>query len=234
MNKSDLLTMLVTKENLSETQAARIVDLISYGASNALNMGEGDVPDSLRYKVLKAAKGRCMLCGATSHERLLNICHVKPVSRGGETIYENLQVLCDKCSASRSDKDDSDFRPGADEEFNKDCVFCAASKENILIENDYAFAILDKYPITEGHTLIMPKRHFASYFDSVQVEHEAIYELLRIREKQLLENDSLIKGFDIGVNVGEIAGQKVFHCHIHMIPRRIKDNPKWGDRSNSE
>ena len=104
MNRSDLMKMLVAKEHLSEAQAARIVDLISDGSGDALKMGEGDVSDSLRYKVLKAAKGRCMLCGATSHERLLNICHVKPVSRGGETIYENLQVLCDRCSSSRSDR----------------------------------------------------------------------------------------------------------------------------------
>ncbi len=234
MNKSDLMKMLMTKENLSEAQAARIVDLISDRVDNSVKTGEGDVPDSLRYKVLKAAKGRCMLCGARSHERLLNICHIKPVSGGGKTIYENLQVLCDKCSASRPDTDDSDFRPGADEGLNTDCIFCAASKENILIENAYAIAIPDKYPITQGHTLIIPKRHFASYFDSIQVEHDAIYELLKIREKQLLENDPLITGFDIGVNVGEVAGQKVFHCHIHMIPRREKDSPKWGERSKSK
>jgi ATP adenylyltransferase len=234
MNKSDLMKMLMTKENLSEAQASRIVDLISDSPGDALKTGEGDVPDSLRYKVLKAARGRCMLCGATSHERLLNICHIKPPSRGGETIYENLQVLCDKCSSSRSDMDDSDFRPGADEGFNKDCIFCAASEENILIENDHAFAILDKYPSTEGHTLIIPKRHFASYFDSIQVEHDAIYELLKIREKQLLEKDPLISGFDIGVNVGEDAGQKVFHCHIHLIPRRKGDTPKWGERSQTK
>jgi diadenosine tetraphosphate (Ap4A) HIT family hydrolase len=225
------MKMLITKESLSDTQAARIVDLISDRSGDALKTGEKDVPDPLRYKVLKAAKGRCMLCGATSHERLLTICHIKPVSRGGETIYENLQVLCDKCSTSRSDKDDSDFRPGANEEFSHDCIFCAASRENILIENDHAFAILDKYPTTEGHTLIIPKRHFSSYFDSIQVEHDSIYELLKIREKQLLENDPLITGFDIGVNVGEIAGQKVFHCHIHLIPRRKGDSPKWGQRS---
>jgi diadenosine tetraphosphate (Ap4A) HIT family hydrolase len=234
MDKSDLMKMLVTKENLSEAQAARIVDLISDRSGDALKTGEGDVSSSLRYKVLTAAKGRCMLCGATSSERLLNICHIKPVSRGGETIYENLQVLCDKCSTSRPEKEDSDFRPGADEGFNNDCIFCAASKENLLIENDYAFAIPDKYPSTEGHTLIIPKRHFASYFDSIQVEHDAIYELLKIREKQLLENDPLITGFDIGVNVGENAGQKVFHCHVHLIPRRKGDSPKWGERSKSK
>jgi diadenosine tetraphosphate (Ap4A) HIT family hydrolase len=234
MNKSDLMKMLVTKEGLSEAQAARIVDLISDRSGDALKMGEGDVSSSLRYKVLTAAKGRCMLCGATSSERLLNICHIKPVSRGGETIYENLQVLCEKCSTSRPEKEDSDFRPGADEGFNNDCIFCAASKENLLTENDYAFAIPDKYPSTEGHTLIIPKRHFASYFDSIQVEHDAIYELLKIREKQLLENDPLITGFDIGVNVGENAGQKVFHCHVHLIPRRKGDSPKWGERSKSK
>jgi diadenosine tetraphosphate (Ap4A) HIT family hydrolase len=233
MNKSDLMKMLVTKEGLGEAQAARIVDLISDRSSDALKTGEDDVPASLRYKVLKAAKGRCMLCGATSNERLLNICHIKPVSRGGETIYENLQVLCDKCSTSRSDVDDSDFRPGADERFNNDCIFCAASNENKLIENDYAFAIPDKYPITEGHTLIIPKRHFASYFDSIQAEHDAIYELLKVREKQLLENDPLITGFDIGVNVGEVAGQKIFHCHIHLIPRKKGDSPQWGERNKS-
>jgi ATP adenylyltransferase len=234
MNKSDLMKMLVEKENLSEAQAARIVDLISDGSGDPLKEGEGDVPDSLRYKVLKAAKGRCMLCGATSHERLLNICHIRPVSRGGETIYENLQVLCEKCSTSRSDADDSDFRPGGDEGFKSDCIFCAASKEKILIENDYAFAIPDKYPITEGHTLIIPKRHFASYFDSIQVEHDAIYGLLKMLEKQLLEKDPVITGFDIGVNVGEVAGQKVFHCHIHLIPRRKGDSPSWGERSKSK
>jgi ATP adenylyltransferase len=232
MNKSDLMKMLVAKENLSEAQAARIVDLISDGSRDALRTEVGDVPDTLRYKVLKAAKGRCLLCGATSHERLLNICHIKPVSRGGETIYENLQVLCDRCSSSRSDEDDSDFRPGADEGFNNDCIFCTASKENPLIENEYAFAIPDKYPVTEGHTLIIPKRHFASYFDSIQAEHDAIYGLLKILEKHLLENDPSITGFDIGVNVGEIAGQKVFHCHIHLIPRRKGDSPKWGDRGS--
>jgi ATP adenylyltransferase len=234
MDKSHLMKMLVTKESLSEAQAARIVDMISDRSDYALKTGEGDVSSSLRYKVLTAAKGRCMLCGATSSERLLNICQIKPVSRGGETIYENLQVLCDKCSTSRPDKEDSDFRPGADEGFNNDCIFCAASKENLLTENDYAFAIPDKYPSTEGHTLIIPKRHFASYFDSIQVEHDAIYELLKIREKQLLENDPLITGFDIGVNVGEDAGQKVFHCHVHLIPRRKGDSPKWGERSKSK
>ena len=102
MNKSDLMKMLMTKENLSETQAARIVDLISDRSGDALKTGEDDVPDPLRYKVLKAAKGRCMLCVATGHEGLLNICHIKPVSGGGETIYENTQILCSPKWGERS------------------------------------------------------------------------------------------------------------------------------------
>jgi len=67
----------------------------------------------------------------------------------------------------------------------------------------------------------------------MQVEHDALYELLKIRERQLLQSDPLITGFDLGVNVGEDAGQKVFHCHIHLIPRRKGDSPKWGERSQS-
>ena len=102
MNKSDLIKMLITRESLSEAQAARIVDLLSDRADKAVNTGKGDVPDSLRYKVLKAAKGRCMLCVATGHEGLLNICHIKPVSGGGETIYENTQILCSPKWGERS------------------------------------------------------------------------------------------------------------------------------------
>ena len=102
MNKSDLTKMLITKENLSEAQAKRIVDLISDRSVNVMNTGEGDVSDALRYKVLKAAKGRCMLCVATGHEGLLNICHIKPVSGGGETIYENTQILCSPKWGERS------------------------------------------------------------------------------------------------------------------------------------
>jgi diadenosine tetraphosphate (Ap4A) HIT family hydrolase len=131
-------------------------------------------------------------------------------------------------------QDDLSFMCSIDECFDNECLFCTVSDEQYLIENDHAFAIADKYPITDGHTLIIPKRHFANYLDSIKVEHDAIYDLLKSRGKELVESDPQIEGFDIGVNVGEIAGQKVFHCHIHLIPRRKGDSPKWGKRSKSK
>lgn len=134
----------------------------------------------------------------------------------------------------RPPEDDLSFMCMIDECFDKECIFCTVPGEHHLIENDYAFVISDKYPITEGHTLIIPKRHFADYFDSIKAEHDAIYDLLKKRGKQLADSDPKIEGFDIGVNVGEIAGQKVFHCHIHLIPRRKGDSPKWGKRSKSK
>ncbi len=139
------------------------------------------------------------------------------------------------CGAMDQHSDaDSNFTCRVEECFTGECIFCTSSSDHYLMENEYAFALSDKYPVTEGHTLIIPKRHFADYFDSIKAEHDAIYDLLKIRGKQLVDSDPRIEGFDIGVNVGEIAGQKVFHCHIHLIPRRKGDSPKWGKRSTSE
>ena len=135
-------------------------------------------------------------------------------------------------SKTGNSDDHSSFMCMMSECFNKECIFCTASDEHYLLENDYAFAIPDKYPITDGHTLIIPKRHFSNYFDSIKAEHDAIYDLLKMRGKQLVDSDPRIEGFDIGVNVGGLAGQKVFHCHIHLIPRRKGDSPKWGKSAN--
>lgn len=143
-----------------------------------------------------------------------------------------VDVILEELTDALQSHEDSSCMCVTDKESNEACVFCAASKEHYLMENDHAFAIPDKYPITDGHTLIIPKRHFADYFDSLKAEHDAIYDLLKSRGKQLAEIDPQIEGFDIGVNVGEIAGQKVFHCHIHLIPRRKGDSPRWGDRSS--
>jgi ATP adenylyltransferase len=173
-----------------------------------------------------------MLCGTTRDESLLDVDHIKPRSRGGKTIYENLQVLCAKCNRSKSNKDDTDFRHITDQALDSSCTFCRVQKEDYMHENDYAFTRLDKYPVTKGHTLIIPKRHFADYFDITKVEQDAINALLRLRRTQLLEEDKKIEGFNIGVNVGEAAGQTIFHCHLHLIPRRKGDHeaPRGGVR----
>lgn len=194
---------------------------------------DNQVSDSLRYRVLKEAKGRCALCGATKDERMLDVDHIIPRSKGGKTEYSNLQVLCSKCNRSKQDKDSTDFSKLIDSDFDENCIFCEQlrSGEKIL-ENDYAFAIRDNHPVTEGHTLVITKRHFTDFFDSTRREQNAIYDLLNIRKKQMMQTDPSVKGFNIGINSGGVAGQTVFHLHVHLIPRRKSDiaNPKGGVR----
>lgn len=197
-------------------------------------LDDNPVSDSLRLRVLKEARGRCALCGATRDERILDVDHIIPRSKGGKTEYENLQVLCSKCNRSKQDKDDSDFRNLLESSFSENCVFCQLkNSRGKVVENDYAFAVPDENPVTEGHTLIVTKRHFADFFESTRKEQNAAHDLLNIRRKQLMEQDSSIKGFNIGVNSGKAAGQTVFHVHIHLIPRREADisDPRGGVRN---
>ena len=117
----------------------------------------------------------------------------------------------------------------------KDCLFCNLQKDDrkrIIAENDLAYAIRDGFPVTEGHTLFIPKRHTIDYFGLVSKEILAINELIEEQRKSLLESDSTIGGFNIGMNCGEIAGQSIWHCHVHLIPRRKGDveYPKGGVR----
>jgi ATP adenylyltransferase len=123
--------------------------------------------------------------------------------------------------------------PSAD--FEKDCLFCDIQTNNrkrIVSENELAYAIRDGFPVTEGHTLFIPRRHVADYFGLVQSEVHAINELMSDQMKLLQSQDSTIEGFNIGMNCGEVAGQTVFHCHVHLIPRRKGDveNPRGGVR----
>jgi hypothetical protein len=154
------------------------------------------LPDSLRYKVLKEAKGRCALCGATKENTLLDVDHIIPRSRGGKTEYSNLQVLCAKCNRSKGNKDKTDFKKIISKEFDVRCLFCRKSKsDEVILENDHAFAVLDGYPVTEGHTLIIPKRHFSGYFEATRIELDAAHDLLQIRQRELREHDHLVTGF---------------------------------------
>ena len=115
----------------------------------------------------------------------------------------------------------------------KACIFCEiATTDRVIDQSDHTFVIRDAFPVTEGHTLIIPKRHVADYFDLNPSETSDIQELLQ-KHKALIEvNDESVDGFNIGINVGATAGQTVFHVHVHLIPRRIGDteNPKGGVR----
>jgi diadenosine tetraphosphate (Ap4A) HIT family hydrolase len=102
------------------------------------------------------------------------------------------------------------------------CLFCLIPKERIILENDNFIAVLDKYPKQEGHTLIISKRHFSSIF--VMSEDEMPDFLLMLQQvKSYLDGKYMPDGFNMGTNVGEVAGQSVMHFHFHVIPRYERD-----------
>ena len=109
------------------------------------------------------------------------------------------------------------------------CVFCGDVK--IIEETKLSFAIYDKFPVSDGHVLIIPKRHVSSYFDLSDLEKKDLYILMETMKKHL---DISLKpdGYNIGINVGEVAGQTVMHVHMHLIPRYKGDieNPRGGVR----
>ncbi|CAN4276825.1 Hit Diadenosine tetraphosphate (Ap4A) hydrolase and other HIT family hydrolases [Methylophilaceae bacterium] len=115
---------------------------------------------------------------------------------------------------------------------NNSCIFCSLEKNRVIKSNELALAFRDNFPVTRMHTLIAPKRHAKDYFELTQVEVVACNNLINQLRLELMEEDSSIEGFNIGMNVGEVAGQTIFHCHIHLIPRRKGDveNPRGGVR----
>ncbi len=112
------------------------------------------------------------------------------------------------------------------------CLFCSIPPERVIAENELSYAIRDGFPVTDGHILVIPKRHVVDYFALSSEELLACDALLRRMWQEIEESDPLVKGFNIGVNAGATAGQTVFHCHIHLIPRRSGDveNPRGGVR----
>ena len=87
--------------------------------------------------------------------------------------------------------------------------------------------------MTPLHTLVLPRRHVVGYFDLDAEEKWVIGELLDELRIDILARDPAVAGFNIGVNVGEAAGQTILHCHVHLIPRRWGDvtNPRGGVRA---
>jgi len=112
------------------------------------------------------------------------------------------------------------------------CLFCNIPLERVIDENELAYVIYDGFPVTDHHMLIIPKRHASNYFDLTEEEIAACNELLRACKSDIENTDKLVDGFNIGMNCGESAGQTIFHCHTHLIPRRTGDldNPKGGVR----
>ena len=116
---------------------------------------------------------------------------------------------------------------------NNPCIFCKIKHEELQFENQLAYSSIDSYPVSEFHSLIVPKRHVETYFELNNEEIQACNELIFKTKEKILKQDPSVKGFNLGTNAGKTAGQSIFHCHIHLIPRREGDvdNPQGGVRS---
>lgn len=112
-----------------------------------------------------------------------------------------------------------------------DCVFCEMPTSAYVVENEYFFGLFDKYPVTEGHMLIIPKRHAETLFELTSDERKFLFELIE-DGKALLEKKFNPAGFNFGVNQGLTAGQTIPHLHLHIIPRYEGDmaDPEGGVR----
>lgn len=110
------------------------------------------------------------------------------------------------------------------------CPFCTPTGD-VLLRNSHAYACFDLNPVAPGHLLLIPFRHVASYFDITDEEGHALLQLLN-EAKAWLDDRHAPAGYNIGINIGEVAGQTVPHVHIHLIPRYLGDitNPRGGVR----
>jgi len=104
------------------------------------------------------------------------------------------------------------------------CPFCTLPNERIIDRNNHGVAIRDGFPVSLGHTLVIPKRHIGSFFDLNPDEREDLLRLLQAA-KQVLDTELTPDGYNIGINDGPAAGQTVPHLHIHLIPRYKGDLP---------
>lgn len=112
------------------------------------------------------------------------------------------------------------------------CVFCGGiEKDRVLFETTQWIAMYDKYPVSKGHVLLIPKRHVKTIFGLTREEQESIMPMASMI-CGILDEKFKPNGYNIGVNCYEAAGQTVMHCHIHIIPRYDGDveDPRGGVR----
>ncbi len=188
----------------------------------------GAISGSVKYRILTRARGRCECCGAHENQRALEVDHIIPKNHGGSDDISNLQALCFRCNAGKRDTDSTDFR-GMQASYHHreaNCLFCALEKgDRVLLSSELAICIADAYPVSEGHSLVIPRRHMADGLLLHQPEWNAVVDLLKQRKQLLESEDSSITGWNVGLNSGASAGQTLFHAHWHLIPRRDGDTP---------
>ena len=172
--------------------------------------------------------------GISADDRALEVDHILPRNHGGQDDLSNFQALCYSCNAMKRDRDDTDFRgiSSSYKDTESGCLFCEMPEERIIAENELAYAIYDAFPVTNLHTLIIPKRHVSDFFSLYQPEKNAMSNLLDLQRQEILNSDPSVTGFNVGNNIGEDAGQTIMHCHTHLIPRRHSDvaEPRGGVR----
>ena len=117
---------------------------------------------------------------------------------------------------------------------NSDCPFCSPPAEGLFYQGDRTYGLWDQFPVSDGHALLIPKRHVSTWFEATreeQTELTAAIETAQARIEERLEQSP--DGFTVGMNLGEAAGQTVPHLHVHVIPRFVGDvnNPVGGVRN---
>jgi len=114
---------------------------------------------------------------------------------------------------------------------NLPCPFCTLPRDRIFHESELVLGLRDGFPISRGHTLIIPKRHVASFFEATDAERIELISMLAVARDDL-DREFRPAGYNIGINDGAAAGQTVPHLHIHLIPRYDgdRDDPRGGVR----
>ena len=115
---------------------------------------------------------------------------------------------------------------------DENCFFCnAINKKDFALENELAVARFDDFPVNKGHLEVIPKRHVKDWWETTQEERIAIFNLID-EAKKIVDEKYSPDGYNIGMNLGEVAGQSVMHLHVHLIPRYSGDvpNPRGGVR----
>lgn len=230
-------------ESLSEEQKENLIELCNQKISDYVKNYKGIIGDyrfnpenlsshSIRYLVLKLAKGRCALCGASIKDTPIDIDHIIPRSKGGDNSLGNLQALCFRCNRAKGNKDNEDFRLSSEDTKPETCIFCHDLEGRIQGTYNSAVYIHDRFPVTELHSLIIPSRHVSKVRDLSASELQDIFFLAKYIQSTLESRDAAIGGFNLGINEGGVAGQTVDHLHMHVIPRRKGDvsNPIGGIR----
>jgi diadenosine tetraphosphate (Ap4A) HIT family hydrolase len=199
--------------------------LYSLGLRKSESTGLLIGPETKRLIIAEGWLCLLLMPDISADEKALEVDHILPRNLGGSDEEHNLQALCYSCNATKRDRDDTDFRGMGSAYLTRSagCLFCELPAKRIVAENELAIAFRDAFPVTEHHTLIVPKRHVADYFDLFQPERNAMQALIERQRSLILASDPLVTAFNIGINAGADAGQTIFHCHLHLIPRRNGD-----------